>query len=87
MALTLNLSKESPDCATDSESRNDLVAFVSGLLLGNNPDIRNWFSMFIKSGQRVSIVRLFLSLKISKSMTRKCPIQNAHDFEMRHLIG
>ena len=55
MALTLSMSKlDQLEPRKDYDSTNDLVAFVSGLLLGNNADVRNWFSMFIKSGQRVS---------------------------------
>lgn len=35
-----------------SSSNNDLVTFVSGLLLGNDQHVRNWFSLFIR--QKVS---------------------------------
>ena len=55
VALTLSMTKsDQSETRTGSESANDLVSFVSGLLLGNNPDVRNWFSLFVKSGQRVS---------------------------------
>lgn len=36
-----------------SSSNNDLVTFVSGLLLGNDQQTRSWFSLFIR--QKVSI--------------------------------
>lgn len=32
----------------------DVVPFISGLLLGNDATIRNWFSLFIRNGQKVS---------------------------------
>jgi len=31
----------------------DVVPFISGLLLGNDATIRNWFSLFIRNGQKV----------------------------------
>ncbi|KAF5297030.1 hypothetical protein FQA39_LY12244 [Lamprigera yunnana] len=31
---------------------SDTVAFVSGLLLGNDQTIRNWFALFIRTGQK-----------------------------------
>lgn len=36
-----------------NSSNNDLVTFVSGLLLGNDQQARSWFSLFIR--QKVSI--------------------------------
>lgn len=37
---------------SQSSSNNDLVTFVSGLLLGNDQQARTWFSLFIR--QKVS---------------------------------
>lgn len=37
---------------SQSLSNNDLVTFVSGLLLGNDQQARSWFSLFIR--QKVS---------------------------------
>lgn len=37
---------------SQSLSNNDLVTFVSGLLLGNDQQVRSWFSLFIR--QKVS---------------------------------
>ncbi|KAK9745533.1 Integrator complex subunit 2 [Popillia japonica] len=34
------------------ENEGDMVAFVSGLLLGNDQAIRNWFALFIRTGQK-----------------------------------
>ncbi|KAG8239355.1 hypothetical protein J437_LFUL018609, partial [Ladona fulva] len=31
---------------------SDVVAFVSGLLLGNDQQVRNWFAMFVRNGQK-----------------------------------
>jgi integrator complex subunit 2 len=30
----------------------DLIAFVSGLLLGNDQNIRNWFALFVRTSQK-----------------------------------
>lgn len=35
-----------------NSNNNDLVTFVSGLLLGNDQQARSWFSLFIR--QKVS---------------------------------
>jgi len=35
-------------------SNNDLVTFISGLLLGNDQQARSWFSLFIR--QKVIIL-------------------------------
>lgn len=62
VALTLNTFSQSSRMLGDfdqsqspKESANDLVAFVSGLLLGNNIEVKNWFSQFIKCGQGVFV--------------------------------
>ncbi|KAJ8981979.1 hypothetical protein NQ317_002153 [Molorchus minor] len=34
------------------DDEGDMVAFVSGLLLGNDQSIRNWIAMFIRTGQK-----------------------------------
>ena len=52
VALTLNKLDQSEE-ESQNEAANDLVGFISGLLLGNNSDVKNWFSQFIKCGQRV----------------------------------
>lgn len=38
---------------SQNSSNNDLVTFVSGLLLGNDQQTRSWFSLFIR--QKVEI--------------------------------
>ncbi|KAL4223618.1 Integrator complex subunit 2 [Mactra antiquata] len=50
VSLTLNIVINQSESL--QESSNDLVPFISGLLLGNNIEVKNWFSQFIKSGQR-----------------------------------
>ena len=32
---------------------NDLVAFLSGLLLGSDTKVRSWFAEFVRVGQKV----------------------------------
>ena len=74
VALTLSMNKkDQSESVTGSESTNDLVAFVSGLLLGNNSDVRNWFSMFVKSGQRVSICDTVLKRVLRPDKKKNIP--------------
>lgn len=49
LAITLSLEHNKPD---ESVFEGDMVAFVSGLLLGNDQTIRNWIAMFIRTGQK-----------------------------------
>ena len=35
---------------------SDLVAFLSGLLLGGDTKARNWFSSFVRIGQKVTVL-------------------------------
>ena len=35
---------------------SDIVAFVSGLLLGNDQQVRNWFALFVRNGQKVCML-------------------------------
>ena len=37
----------------DDHSKSDLLAFITGLLLGTDQNVRTWFSQFIKTGQKV----------------------------------
>ncbi|XP_018573102.1 integrator complex subunit 2 isoform X2 [Anoplophora glabripennis] len=50
LAITLSLEHLDKNASTDEEG--DMVAFVSGLLLGNDQTIRNWIAMFIRTGQK-----------------------------------
>ncbi|XP_051176498.1 integrator complex subunit 2 [Leptopilina boulardi] len=49
LAITLSLENES---ISNSPYQSDMVAFVSGLLLGNDQQVRNWIAMFIRNGQK-----------------------------------
>ncbi|KAL3271565.1 hypothetical protein HHI36_022040 [Cryptolaemus montrouzieri] len=50
-ALAITLSLE--HCTKNPEGDDsDMVAFVSGLLLGNDQLIRNWIALFIRTGQK-----------------------------------
>lgn len=42
------------------EPLNEVVAFVSGLLFGNDEEVRKWFAQYVKMSQKVSI-RFFRS--------------------------
>ncbi|XP_026287192.1 integrator complex subunit 2 [Frankliniella occidentalis] len=57
--LTLGRSMEHLEDADNMEiddsempDDSDIVAFVSGLLLGNDQQIRNWFALFVRNGQK-----------------------------------
>ncbi|XP_072383743.1 integrator complex subunit 2 [Diabrotica undecimpunctata] len=50
LAISLSMDRIGKDGGADSEG--DMVAFVSGLLLGNDQTIRNWIASFIRTGQK-----------------------------------
>ena len=53
VALTLLVSKDYHGVAMDIKDKTaDVIAFVCGLLLGNNLNVRNWFSQYVKLGQK-----------------------------------
>jgi hypothetical protein len=35
------------------DTENTLVPFLSGILLGNDQQTRNWFSLYVRNGQKV----------------------------------
>ncbi|KAH0557626.1 integrator complex subunit 2 [Cotesia glomerata] len=47
LAITLSLENNSLD-----SPESDVVAFVSGLLLGSDQQVRNWIGLFIRNGQK-----------------------------------
>lgn len=49
LAITLSLEHKGLD---SSLPEGDMVAFVSGLLLGTDQQVRSWFGSFIRSGQK-----------------------------------
>ncbi|KAG5897824.1 hypothetical protein JTB14_011824 [Gonioctena quinquepunctata] len=51
-ALAISLSLKHTDNNGDIDNEGDMVAFVSGLLLGNDQTIRNWIALFIRTGQK-----------------------------------
>lgn len=50
-ALAVNLSLEHENIDS-SQPESDMVAFVSGLLLGSDQQVRTWIVMFIRNGQK-----------------------------------
>lgn len=64
LTITLTLENKITELSylsnAQSSSNNDLVTFVSGLLLGNDQQTRSWFSLFIR--QKVSI-NIILKIK------------------------
>lgn len=53
LTLENKISEVSYLSNVQSSSNNDLVTFVSGLLLGNDQQARSWFSLFIR--QKVTV--------------------------------
>ncbi len=51
--LAIALTLETAHQESEPEGISDLVAFVSGLLLGNDVNVRTWFSLFVRTGQKV----------------------------------
>lgn len=78
VALTLDYGSQSAAAKTDgvSDRHGDsgqisaVAAFVSGLLLSNDSNIRSWFALFLSSGQKVYRLSFFLKIH-SISMTFK----------------
>lgn len=69
-ALTITLSLDHA-CGQGFEEKNsDIVAFVSGLLLGNDQQVRNWFAMFVRNRQKV-IVKIYCFTDLNKNMNSK----------------
>lgn len=50
LAITLSLEHAGRTVGADAEG--DMVAFVSGLLLGNDQQTRSWFALFVRNGQK-----------------------------------
>jgi integrator complex subunit 2 len=56
LAVLLSLDHASYDRLENMNKEvwlGDVVPFISGLLLGNDAAVRNWFSLFIRNGQKV----------------------------------
>lgn len=54
LAIMLTLENANRGQRFDGKS-GDVVAFVSGLLLGNDQQVRNWFASFVRSRQKVRL--------------------------------
>ena len=57
LAVLLTLQMSNQMTPTNNEDMQDntknTMAFISGLLLGNDIPVRNWFSLYVKAGQKV----------------------------------
>ncbi|XP_018328065.1 integrator complex subunit 2 [Agrilus planipennis] len=51
-ALAICLSLDHASRCSSSQPEGDMVAFVSGLLLGNDQTVRSWFALFVRTGQK-----------------------------------
>jgi len=51
-----NEREERKNTKSITTQSGDVVPFISGLLLGSDLSVRNWFSLFIRNGQKVSLV-------------------------------
>lgn len=52
LAITLSLEHENANSPQQRDTESDVVAFVSGLLLGSDQQVRSWIAMFIRNGQK-----------------------------------
>ncbi|XP_064619971.1 integrator complex subunit 2-like [Lineus longissimus] len=51
--LTLHHCQHSEEDGEEDDSGvNELVSFISGLLLGSDTNVRNWFAQFVRNGQK-----------------------------------
>jgi integrator complex subunit 2 len=58
VALTLEMNKEYTQSGKDrvqEDSNTDIVGFVSGMLLGNDTRVKEWFAQYVKVGQKVNM--------------------------------
>ena len=53
VALSLQMSSY-PRGGITRTSSDDVVSFISSLLLGSDQTVRNWFAQFVKAAQKVS---------------------------------
>jgi len=53
VALSLQMSTY-PRGGITRTSSDDVVSFISSLLLGSDQTVRNWFAQFVKAAQKVS---------------------------------
>ena len=53
VALSLQMSSY-PRVGISHTSSDDVVSFISSLLLGSDQAVRNWFAQFVKAAQKVS---------------------------------
>ena len=54
LTVALSLQMSSPGSGSVSSGGDDVISFISSLLLGSDPSIRNWFSQFVKATQKVN---------------------------------
>ncbi|EFN80684.1 Integrator complex subunit 2 [Harpegnathos saltator] len=52
LAITLSLEHANTNSSQPCDIESDVVAFVSGLLLGSDQQVRSWIAMFIRNGQK-----------------------------------
>lgn len=65
VALTLEMYNDSLLSGPPGEEGGrdtDVVGFVSGMLLGNDIGVKEWFSQYVKIGQKVSTSTGVLSM-------------------------
>lgn len=66
-ALVISLSLET----FGRSSESDMVTFVTGLILGTDLSIRNWFGLFVRNGQKVYICIYYSELELVRIIGNK----------------
>ncbi|KAK7087171.1 integrator complex subunit 2-like [Littorina saxatilis] len=73
VSLSLQMSSSSSR-GTSSLKGNDVVSFISSLLLGSDQTVRNWFAQFVKAAQ-----------KRHRDAGRKCVLQSLRKYLLQQL--
>ncbi|XP_071790085.1 integrator complex subunit 2-like [Asterias amurensis] len=81
LAVALSLDHNTTN---QSDSRlSEVIGFVSGLLLGSNSAVRNWFAHFVRNGQKnkgesTSSILHALRTHLLEQLTSLCPSEEFH---------
>lgn len=66
------------------EHSSDLVAFISGLLLGNDANVRIWFAHYIRGAQKVMI--LIFNPYLSQNLILKNDFWSTSEHVLRAIV-
>ncbi|XP_012161809.1 integrator complex subunit 2 [Ceratitis capitata] len=69
----------------------DLVAFLTGMLLGNDQNVRTWFALYIRSSQKrksdaLNMVRVELLLQLQKNVQKSLKYTKCDDYTVQGVV-